>query len=296
MLKYVAIFYKKMNLARLKSLTKRSQKAHKGSHGFVLAIGGSEDYVGTLILLGLAALRSGCDLVTVAAPEKVAWAINCYSADLITKKLPGKYLTAKHIKLIKRILSKFDVITIGNGIGLKPETKQFCKQLMKLAKNKLKVVDADAIKLLSLKEINNAIITPHSRELQLLLKNSNLNYINKIKDNNIKNKNKKFKLIQKHLNNNILLIKGNVDYIVSKNKIKKVSGGNPGLIRAGSGDVLAGLCAGFLAQTKNLFVSAQAASFVQKQVGNILLKKHKGYSFIASDIVDEIKSHRLRSR
>ncbi len=57
-------------------LPKRSSGSHKGQNGSVLAVGGSKDYIGAITLAGLAALRSGCDLVKVAAPEKVAWAGN----------------------------------------------------------------------------------------------------------------------------------------------------------------------------------------------------------------------------
>ena len=61
------------------------------------------------------------------------------------------------------------------------------------------------------------------------------------------------------------------------------------MTKAGTGDVLAGLCAGFLAQSKDLFKSAVAASQVSKQIGDLLLRKKRGYVFLASDMVDEIK-------
>ena len=77
--------------------------------------------------------------------------------------------------------------------------------------------------------------------------------------------------------------------VLSKDKIKKVTGGNPGLTKAGTGDVLAGLCAGFLSQSHDLFKSAVAASQVNKQIGNLLLRKKKGFVFLASDMVEEIK-------
>ncbi|MFC1800899.1 NAD(P)H-hydrate dehydratase [Nanoarchaeota archaeon] len=268
----------------IKTLMKRKKTSHKGENGFVLVVGGSEDYTGTLVLVGLAALRSGCDLVTVAAPEKVAWAVNCLSEDLVTKKLTGKFLTPKDLSVISKMLDNHDVLELGNGIGLNKQTKLLCKRLVARAKDKLKVIDADGIKLLSLQEIHNAIITPHAKELEMLLKNSGLNRINQIK-----NKNKKIKEIQKHLDNNVLLIKGATDVVVSKNKIKKITGGNPGLTKAGTGDVLAGLCAGFLSQSHKLFDSAVAASQLNKQIGDILLKKKKGYVFLASDMVEEIR-------
>ena len=51
-------------------LKKRKKDSHKGENGEVLIIGGSEDYVGCLALAGLAALRTGIDWVTIAAPER----------------------------------------------------------------------------------------------------------------------------------------------------------------------------------------------------------------------------------
>lgn len=267
----------------------RSPSSHKGQHGGVLIIGGSEDYVGTLVLAGIAALRAGCDIITIAAPEKVAWAINCYSPDLITKKLPGNYLSPAHATILKPIIERHNVILLGNGIGLRKETRMFCKALMASTRQKQKVIDADGIKLLSLYDIENAIITPHAAELKLLLHNSMLDNINKIE-----NKDKKAKALQKHLHNNVLLLKGPTDYIISKHKSIKIRGGNPGMARAGMGDVLAGLCTGFLAQTSNLIKSAEAASFLNKQLGNMLLEKKNGYSFIASDMLDEMR--KLSSR
>ena len=78
-------------------LPKRNPKSHKGQNGRVMIIGGSLDYTGTLALAGIAALRSGADIVTVFAPSKVSWALNCLSADLVTRKLKGDYLNKRHI-------------------------------------------------------------------------------------------------------------------------------------------------------------------------------------------------------
>ena len=65
-----------MNINQIKKLMDRKKTSHKGENGYVLLIGGSEEYAGAVALAGLAALRTGCDSVTIAAPEKVAWAIN----------------------------------------------------------------------------------------------------------------------------------------------------------------------------------------------------------------------------
>ena len=98
------------------------------------------------------------------------------------------------------------------------------------------------------------------------------------------------KSIKKFLDkNNVVLLKGKIDIIISKDKIFFVKGGNPGMTRGGTGDVLAGLCAGFLAQSKDLIQSAINASYFNKKIGDILLKKKKGFTYLASDMVEEIK-------
>ena len=60
------------------------------------------------------------------------------------------------------------------------------------------------------------------------------------------------------------------------------------MTKGGTGDVLAGLCAGFLAQSKDQLQSAVNASIVNKHIGDLLLKKKKGFTYLASDMVEEI--------
>lgn len=274
-------------------IPKRKKGSHKGDNGQVLAVGGSEDFAGAAALSGLAALRSGADLVRIIAPEKAAWAINAYSPDLITKKFPSKIFLPKHFGIVNKEVKKYDVLLIGNGIGLNNETKKFCKKTIKNIK-KFKVVDADAIKSISMNDAENSIITPHSKELEYFLKNSKVNktIIKKInKEKNIHQKSRLIKKItQKFLNkNNVILLKGKIDIIISKDKVFFNKTGNAGMTKGGTGDVLAGLCAGFLAQSKEPLQSAINAAYFNGLIGDILLKKKKGFTYLASDMVDEIK-------
>lgn len=262
----------------MKTITKKDlvspihkPNSHKGDNGRVLIVGGSEDYVGCLALSGLAALRSGVDLVTIIAPEKVAWQINKLSPDLITKKCKGKYLSLNHYKQIITITKNYDVILIGTGIGIKKETVKLIKRLVKNIKKPL-VIDADAIKAISLKEISNAVITPHNSEYKTLLKNS------KIKENEIK----------KYIKNNVMIKKGKTDIIITKTNTYQNKTGHQSLSKAGTGDVLAGLVAGFIAQGLTLLRAAINASFIIGILGEHLYKK-KAYSYIASDLMLDYK-------
>jgi NAD(P)H-hydrate epimerase len=247
------------------------RKNIKGQNGRVLVIGGSKEYVGCVALAGIAALRAGADWVTVAAPENVAWAINALSADLITVKCDGGYFSKKHAAQIVKLSQKFDAVLIGNGLTTKKETCAFVQSIIKRIRKPL-VIDADAIKVLKIQDVTNAIFTPHQKEFEMLLKNSNLNLEN----------------IQKNIGNNVILLKGVIDNIITKDRIYYNKTGNPGMTKAGTGDVLAGLCVGFLAQNKDLLQSAINAAYINGLAGDNL-KKKKWYSYIASDLLYELR-------
>ena len=279
----------------------RKKNSHKGDNGRVLVVGGSKDYVGAVTLAGLASLRSGADLVKIIAPEKVAWAINAYSPDLITMKISGvDFFRSRNFDTIKDEIEKFDVLLIGNGIGLNDETKKFCRKTIRSIK-KLKVIDADAIKSISMHDAVNSIITPHAKELEQFLINSGCSDAAR-KISLAKSYVEKSGLVKKATekflkNNNVILLKGIIDIVISKDKIFYNKTGNAGMTKGGTGDVLAGLCAGFLAQTGDLVQSAINGAYFNGLIGDILLTRKKGYTYLASDMVEEIERIvKLRTR
>ena len=282
-----------MNLNQVKKLMERKKTSRKGENGRALIIGGSPEYVGALTLAGLGALRAGCDVVTIAAEEKVAWTVNRYAPDLITHKIKGTLYTVKNAKEMVKFAEKFDAVLIGNGITRKAD--KFCQYFIKKSPRP-KVIDADALKSLSFKDFSNSILTPHETELEMMLVNSNKEFLlPKLRESNAK---EKAEILQGNLryflqNDNVLLVKGPTDIIISRNKIAFNRTGNQGMTKAGTGDVLAGLVVGFLAKTQDLFKSAVAGSFINGYVGDQLLKKKKGYSFIASYIVEDLEKLNL---
>jgi len=253
--------------ARLKP---RKPDSHKGKNGRVLVVAGSIDYVGAAYLAGMAAFRAGVDAVVVAAPDKVSWAINCLSPDFITKKFRGDFFTAAAAAEIVKMSKGFDVTLVGNGLGKNAGTLKFAAAVCTKIKG-LKVIDADAIAAVRLQDVRNAVFTPHHAEYDLLLRNSGCN------DSNV----------QKAVDSNVILLKGKIDKIIAKDKIAYNKTGNPGMTVGGTGDVLAGLTAGLLAQEKDLFKAACAAAYVNGKAGDLLLKKY-GYGFTANDLVEKL--------
>ena len=277
-----------MNLGQIHKLMDRKKTSHKGENGYALVVGGSEDYVTAPAIAALAALRAGCDLAAVAAPEKVAWTINMISLDLVTHKLPGETLNIKNAKDAVKLADRYDAVLLGNG---STRDSDVFNQMFVRKSMRLKVVDADALKTLSFKDFTNSLLTPHWAELELMLINSGKEFlIQKLRAANIK---EQAEILQGNLryflhNNNVILIKGATDIIISRNKIAFNRTGNQGMTKAGTGDCLAGLCVGFLAKTQDLFKSAVAAAYINGFIGDVLLKKHEGYSFIASDLLKDL--------
>ena len=263
----------------------RKKNSRKGENGRALIIGGSEDFVGALTLAGLGALRSGCDIVTIAAQDKVAWTVNRYAPDLITKKIKGNLYTVKQAKEMVRLVEHFDAVLLGNGMTRKGD--KFAQYFIKKCPWP-KVIDADALKSMGFKDFQNSIITPHETELEMMLVNSGKEFL--LPKLRVSNAKEKAEILQGNLryflhNNNVLLLKGATDIIISRNRVSFNRTGNQGMTKAGTGDILAGLCLGFLSKTGDMFKSAVAASFINGFVGDKLLDAKKGYTFIASDIL-----------
>src|SRR3989344_9442731 len=86
----------------LKKIPPRKKWSKKGDFGRLLVIGGSKLYTGAPMLVAQAALASGCDLVTLAAPERVA-NIAARNPNLITYPLKGDYVTKEHFNEIRKL-------------------------------------------------------------------------------------------------------------------------------------------------------------------------------------------------
>ena len=285
-----------MDLAQVQKLLERTKGARKGDCGHALIIGGSIDYAGAVVLSGLAALRSACDLVTVAAPEKVAWVMNTYSPDIITTKVKGGTFNIKNAKDMIKLAERYDAVLVGPGMSRRSDN--FNQQFVKKSPA-LKVIDADALKSLSFKDIKNSVCTPHWTELEMMLVNSHKDFLlPKLRESNAK---QKAEILQGNLryflqNNNVLLVKGPTDIILSRQKVAFNRTGNPGMSKAGTGDVLSGICVGLLAKTKDLFKSAVASAYLNGLLGDELAKKKKGFTFLASDMLDDLKQIKKRKK
>jgi len=261
-------------MPKLKS-PKRSKISHKGNSGKVLVIGGSVDYHGAPILSSLAALRSGVDLVYLLVPSVQAAAAKRRSLDLIVGEYPAKYFDQQALKIALKLAEEVDAVLIGPGLG-KGASKAALKQFFTKLKKPL-VIDADAIleKGIELKYASEKLIfTPHAGEFKRLTG----------KQASASNLLKSVAKLQA-----TILLKGPVDLIASHGtkRVYENHTGNAAMTVGGTGDILAGLTVGFLAQGLSTLAAARLAADVNGQAGEWVYKE-KGNSLIASDLLGEI--------
>jgi NAD(P)H-hydrate epimerase len=261
----------------------RLPEAHKGDFGRLLVIGGSETYTGAPALTALAALRTGVDLVYVAAPRETAHTISSMSPDLITLKLEGENLSVENLSVVRSQLEKATAVAMGPGLGLHKETREAVQEIIKMAeKNKIPLLlDADGLKAFaeSKHRIETpSVLTPHAGEYLILTGQSLPEEVGS-----------RAKLVQNtaHDLSAVILLKSHVDIVSDGLRTKYNFTGNPGMTVGGTGDVLSGIVAAFLAQSADPFEAAVAGAYVNGAAGDFA-KAEKGYHMVATDLLDWI--------
>lgn len=267
---YIPDFYKE-----------RAKFSHKGDYGHALVIGGSYGKIGAALLTAKATLKSGAGMITSYVPEcgyeiiqtsfPEAMALTDFSKDKITA-FPK--------------IEKYNVIAIGPGMGTNEKTMLAFEQFLNETdfQNKLLVIDADGINLLSqnsglLEKLPaNTILTPHSKELERLigLWKNDYEKIERIKQ-----------FVQKH---QLIVISkcAHTAIFIPSGEVYFNSTGNPGMATAGSGDALTGIIAGQIAKGFNPADAAIFGVYLHGLSGDLAKENLGEESLQASDIINNI--------
>ncbi len=256
----------------------RAAGAHKGDFGRILVVGGSDFYSGAPALAGLAALRTGADLVSVLAPESVVTAIRSYSPNLMVSSMGTRILMRESAAAVLDAAQDADVLALGPGLGLDKETGAAVISIVAelAAIGKPMVIDADGIKSLSSSGVKfdpaRSILTPHWGELEVLL-GEDLGDSTSL-ENQIQHS------IKAALEfNTVILLKGPVDVVVHPDGRYKLNRtGVPAMTVGGTGDVLTGIAAALLARGHSAFHAASAAAYISGSAGE------KAYSELGNHI------------
>ncbi len=261
----------------------RASSAHKGDFGRLLVVGGSEVFSGAPTLVSMAALRTGVDIVYVAAPEKTAHDIASLSPDLIAVKLSGAHLMVGNVAELEAYLRVVDAVVLGPGLGLHEETRAFVKAFVGAVERAGKplLLDADGLKAFA--EFKRPlkvplVLTPHAGEYAMLT-GGNL-------PEDLDGKVAEIHRTAAALGA-VVLLKGQVDLVSDGKRLKLNFTGNPGMTVGGTGDVLSGVVGGLLAQKADAFEAAVAGAFVNGAAGDFVAAE-VGHHMLATDLLDFI--------
>ena len=264
-----------------RAIKPRRLYSHKGDYGYVLIVGGSEMYSGAPVLAGLSSLRTGAGLVYVLAPPNISNTIRQMSPDIIVQEMASDHLDIKSVLKVEKLLDKLDALVIGPGLGLHEDTVKAIPLLVSKAKGKVPIVlDADGFKSLrSCPEVLEGVVaTPHAGEFKHVFSvEVNEKWQDRVDE--------AVKVAEKY--KFTLVLKGHDTLITDGQKVKVNRWNTPGMAVAGTGDVLSGIIATFLAQKHGNFLSAVAATYVHGDAGKRAVEK-KGFHILASDIVEAI--------
>lgn len=271
----------------------RAAESYKGSFGHVLVVGGSYGTAGCKTgapsMASLAALRAGAGLVTAAVPAPALALVAAVAPELMTVPLD----CAAHGGLneanlasdrLEALLARKTVVAVGPGLGQSPETIRFLSGLL-LAAAVPVVVDADALNILAmlpqlLKELlqneKKMIFTPHPGEMARLVGKS----VAEVQAD-------RCGVARDYARRRgvTVVLKGARTVIAHPDgRVAVNTSGNPAMAKGGSGDVLCGLVAGFVAQYPEEQARAvEAAVALHGLAADVAVRKWGEHSLLATD-------------
>jgi NAD(P)H-hydrate epimerase len=254
-------------------------------YGHVLVIGGSLGKAGAVAMAGMAALRAGAGLVTVATAQSVLLTVAGYAPELMTEALPETEagtisLRAREYGRLDSIIKGKTVLAIGPGISRQTETSELVRVLVKNSQLPM-VLDADGLNAFEgrAQELTGRplVITPHPGEMARLAQLS----VKQIQENRLQVSRD---FATRHGITTVL--KGNRTLVaLADGRVWVNPTGNPGMASGGMGDILTGLVAGMLGQSKNATTAVLAAVYLHGLAGDVACEKTGQQSLIATDLL-----------
>jgi len=270
-------------------LAPRPRDSNKGMYGHALIVGGSFGKSGAAAMAGMAALRAGAGLSTVATPARVLTSVASFAAELMTEPLPETAagsiaLAAAESGRFTDLAKPMTVVAIGPGLGRDPETVEFVQEAVRQTKVPL-VLDADGLNAFEGKtdlldgSRRPLVLTPHPGEMSRLAGIS----IKAVQADRL-NIARSFARYH-HL---VLVLKGNRTIIGFPDGSAWVNPtGNPGMATGGTGDILTGMTAGVIAQMSNDYMRAAiAAVYLHGLAGDVAAERMGEHSLVATDLLD----------
>jgi NAD(P)H-hydrate epimerase len=267
-------------------LAARAPDANKGRFGHVLVIGGSMGKSGAPAMAGMAALRAGAGLVTVATPRSALPMVAGHAPELMTEAL-SETATGALGRLalgdLPEVMKAKTVIAIGPGLGRHIETAELVRDVAQ-GTTVPTVIDADGLNAFEglAKMLSGAkrtlVLTPHPGEMARLTGMS----VSAVQADRLS-------LARRFAGEHacILVLKGHRSIVALPNGEAWINPtGNAGMATGGTGDVLTGMVAGFLAQfPERAELAVCAAVYLHGMTGDVARNQMGELAMIATDLL-----------
>jgi hydroxyethylthiazole kinase-like uncharacterized protein yjeF len=264
----------------------RPADSNKGLYGHVLVVGGSVGKAGSVAMAGMAALRAGAGLSTVATAKSALANVAGFYPELMTEPLTetdaGTIATSAGVR-IEELLKSMTVTAIGPGISRDPHTATLVRSLVAHQKIPM-VVDADGLNAFEghTKELSGSgrtlVITPHPGEMARLVGCSTAD-VQKDRLGVARQFAREHELI--------VVLKGHRTLVVQPDGEAWVNTtGNPGMSTGGTGDILTGMVAAMIAQNrKSVLMAVCAAVHLHGLAGDVMCEIVGEHSLVATDLL-----------
>lgn len=277
----------------------RPADANKGMFGHALIVGGSVGKAGSVAMAGIAALRTGAGLATVATPMSILPTVAGFAPEIMTEALADTNagtigMRSFEFGLLDGLVEGKRAIAIGPGMGRHLETEELVRTCVERYRGPL-ILDADAIN--AFQGCNerltgtgrSVIVTPHPGEMARLLGVP----VDAVQSDRL---NLARSFAREH--HVIVVLKGHRTLTVGPDGTAFVNPtGNPGMATGGTGDVLTGIIAGMVAQNPSrVFAAIVAAVFLHGLAGDIARDAVGEYSLMATDLLGFLPEAFRRAR
>jgi hydroxyethylthiazole kinase-like uncharacterized protein yjeF len=264
----------------------RPAESNKGNYGHVLVVGGSLGKAGAAAMAGMAVLRAGAGLSTVATPKSVLGTVAGFHPELMTESLPetdaATIATAAQDR-IEELAKGMTVLAIGPGVSRDPQTAELVRALVEKLRLPM-VVDADGLNAFEGRtaKLNGKgrtlVITPHPGEMARLA-GCTISGVQKDRLGTAR------KFAREH--ELIVVLKGHRTLVVRPDGEAWVNTtGNPGMSTGGTGDILTGMVAGMIAQhSTDAFTAVLAAVHLHGLAGDVMRERVGEHSMVATDLL-----------
>lgn len=263
----------------------RPKESNKGRYGHVLIVAGARGKSGAAAMAGLAALRAGAGLVTVACPVAALDSVAAYAPELMTEPLAETLdgtLDEGALGRIEELASTRTVVAIGPGIGTGDGSRKIVKSLFEHL-NKPLILDADALNCMTETEWQGSgdharILTPHPGEMSRLTGVS----VARVQQDRLSTAQ-----TFARSRNVTLILKGNRTLTAFPDgRVWVNPTGSPAMATGGTGDILTGMTAGLLAQfPEQAELTTAAAVYWHGLAGEIASCHLSEQTVIATDLL-----------